>query len=123
MTTKSGTPQWHGDVFDFLRNTALDARNYFSSLRAAYRQNQFGATLGGTPFHKDVALFGDYQGTRLTTDTEDMKACSQLLNRRVVALARFTQDHFSAAGKGCIPTAPDRGRHRSRNRSGLRAPL
>jgi len=67
VTTKSGSPQVHGSVFEFLRNTALDARNYFSQDRAAYRQNQFGGTLGGAPFHfKSLTLFGDYQGTRLT---------------------------------------------------------
>ncbi len=66
VTTKSGTSQLHGSAFEFLRNTALDARNYFSQDRAAYRQNQFGGTVGGTPFHKSVALFTDYQGTRLT---------------------------------------------------------
>lgn len=67
VTTKSGSPQVHGSVFEFLRNTALDARNYFSQDRAAYRQNQFGGTLGGAPFpFKSVTLFGDYQGTRLT---------------------------------------------------------
>ncbi len=66
VVTKSGTAQLHGSAFEFLRNTALDARNYFSQDRAAYRQNQFGGTVGGTPFHRDIALFGDYQGTRLT---------------------------------------------------------
>jgi hypothetical protein len=66
VTTKSGTAQVHGSAFDFLRNTALDARNYFSAQRAAYRQNQFGGTLGSEPFHKKVTLFADYQGTRLT---------------------------------------------------------
>jgi hypothetical protein len=74
VTTKAGAAQWHGSVFDFLRNTALDGRNYFSDQRAAYRQNQFGGTIGGTPFHKSVALFADYQGTRLTEgiDTGDI---------------------------------------------------
>ena len=67
VVTKAGTAKWHGSAFEFLRNTALDARNYFSQDRAAYRQNQFGGTLGGEPFHwKSLALFGDYQGTRLT---------------------------------------------------------
>lgn len=66
VTTKAGTANLHGSAFEFLRNTALDARNYFSQERAAYRQNQFGGTLGGAPFHKSLALFGDYQGTRLT---------------------------------------------------------
>jgi hypothetical protein len=66
VVTKAGEAQMHGSVFDFLRNTALDARNYFSADRAAYRQNQFGGTLGGAPFHRGVTVFGDYQGTRLT---------------------------------------------------------
>ncbi len=66
VITKSGTAQLHGSAFEFLRNTALDARNYFSQDRAAYRQNQFGGTVGGTPFHKSLAVFADYQGTRLT---------------------------------------------------------
>ncbi len=67
VITKAGTAHLHGSVFEFLRNTALDARNYFSQDRAAYRQNQFGGTLGGAPFHsKSLTLFGDYQGTRLT---------------------------------------------------------
>lgn len=67
VVTKAGTTQLHGSVFEFLRNTALDARNYFSQERAAYRQNQFGGTLGGAPFRsKSFTLFGDYQGTRLT---------------------------------------------------------
>jgi hypothetical protein len=66
VTTKSGTGQVHGSAFEFLRNTALDARNYYSQERAAYRQNQFGGTMGGAVAHKSVMLFADYQGTRLT---------------------------------------------------------
>jgi Carboxypeptidase regulatory-like domain/TonB dependent receptor len=67
VATKAGTANLHGSAFEFLRNTAFDARNYFSQERAAYRQNQFGGTLGGTPFHgKGLTLFGDYQGTQLT---------------------------------------------------------
>jgi hypothetical protein len=78
VVTKSGTAQMHGSAFEFLRNTALDARNYFSQDRAAYRQNQFGGTLGGAPFHKSVMLFGDYQSTRLTEgiDTGDISVPS-----------------------------------------------
>ena len=66
VETKSGTNQLHGSAFDFVRNTALDARNYFSATRATYDQNQFGGTLGG-PIKKDkLFFFIDYQGTRLT---------------------------------------------------------
>lgn len=74
VTTKSGTSQLHGSAFEFLRNTALDARNYFSSDRAAYRQNQFGGAVGGPAFHTGLHWFADYQGTRLTEgiDTGDI---------------------------------------------------
>ena len=47
VVTKSGGNGLHGSAFDFLRNTDLDARNYFSPTRGAYRQNQFGGTVGG----------------------------------------------------------------------------
>jgi hypothetical protein len=70
VTTKSGTNEFHGSVFDFLRNTNLDARNYFSSDRARYDQSQFGGTLGG-PIKKEKSFFFvDYQGTRMTEGVE-----------------------------------------------------
>jgi hypothetical protein len=66
VVTKSGSNMFHGNAFEFLRNTSLDSRNFFASERAAFRQNQFGGTLGG-PVKKDkVFFFGDYQGTRTT---------------------------------------------------------
>ncbi len=66
VVTKSGTNEFHGDVFEFVRNTDLDARNYFSPTRGAFDQNQFGGTFGG-PIRKNRAFFfADYQGTRLT---------------------------------------------------------
>ena len=66
VVTKSGTNQFHGDVFEFLRNTNLDARQYFSPTRGTFNQNQFGGTLGG-PIQRDkLFFFVDYQGTRLT---------------------------------------------------------
>src|SRR5271155_151170 len=66
VVTKSGTNSWHGDVFEFLRNTNFDARNFFSPTRGAFDQNQFGGTVGG-PIRKDkLFFFADYQGTRLT---------------------------------------------------------
>ena len=66
VVTKNGGNEFHGSTFDFLRNTDLDARNYFSPTRGVYRQNQFGGTLGG-PIRRDkVFFFTDYQGTRQT---------------------------------------------------------
>jgi len=66
VLTKSGGDQLHGDAFEFRRNTNLDARNFFSSDRALFRQNQFGGALGGPIKPVRIFLFGDYQGTRMT---------------------------------------------------------
>jgi hypothetical protein len=62
--TKSGANELGGSGFEFLRNTALDARNFFSPERSFYRQNQFGGTVGGPIKKNKVFFFGDYQGTR-----------------------------------------------------------
>jgi hypothetical protein len=64
VVTKSGSNGLHGSAFDFLRNTDLDARNYFSPTRGTYQQNQFGGTMGGPIRHDKVFYFLDYQGTR-----------------------------------------------------------
>jgi len=64
VVTKSGSNTTHGDVFEFFRNTALDARNYYSLERSTFEQNQFGATLGGPVVRSKVFYFVDYQGTR-----------------------------------------------------------
>ena len=66
VTTKSGTDQVHGSGFEFLRNTALDARNYFNADRARYDRNQFGGTLGGPISKNKTFFFADYQGTSMT---------------------------------------------------------
>ena len=68
--TKSGTNQFHGDAFYFLRNDAFDANNYFANAaglpKTALHRNQFGA-VGGGPILKDrLFWFADYQGTRQT---------------------------------------------------------
>ncbi len=66
VVTKSGSNTFHGDGFEFLRNTGLDARNYFSPTRGAFDQNQFGGTFGGPMRRNKIFFFADYQGTRLT---------------------------------------------------------
>jgi hypothetical protein len=78
VVTKSGSNHFHGDAFDFSRNTNLDARNYFSPTRGAFQQNQFGGTFGG-PIRRDkLFFFTDYQGTRQTQgiDTGDISVPS-----------------------------------------------
>jgi hypothetical protein len=66
VVTKSGTNQLHGNLFEFVRSTDLDSKNFFSPDRGAFDQNQFGGTAGG-PIRRDkVFFFADYQGTRST---------------------------------------------------------
>lgn len=67
VTTKSGTNDYHGTAFEFLRNDKLDANDFFNSGRPQppFRQNQYGATFGG-PLVKDrMFYFGSYEGTRI----------------------------------------------------------
>src|SRR6202035_2837375 len=62
--TRSGTNQFHGSVYEFLRNSALDARNFFDTTIPPFKRNQFGATAGG-PIRKDrTFVFADYEGIR-----------------------------------------------------------
>jgi hypothetical protein len=66
--TKSGTNQFHGSAYEFLRNDHLDAANFFENAggikKASFRQNQFGVAAGG-PIRKDkLFVFGDYEGLR-----------------------------------------------------------
>lgn len=65
---KSGTNGYHGDGFEFFRNSALDARNYVedpTTKKASFKQNQFGATIGGPILRNKLFWFGDYQGTTI----------------------------------------------------------
>jgi carboxypeptidase family protein/TonB-dependent receptor-like protein len=67
LTTKSGTNLLHGGGFEFLRNEALNARNYFQlspAPKPEYRRNQFGGTLGGPLVRDRTFFFADYQGQR-----------------------------------------------------------
>ncbi len=64
LTSKAGTNQLHGTVFEFLRNTALDARSYFASKREQFNLNQFGASLGGALEKDKTFFFVDYEAKR-----------------------------------------------------------
>ena len=67
VTTQSGTNTVHGSAFEFLRNSALDTRQYFDKPGSIppYKQNQFGASLGGPIVHNKIFYFADYQGLRI----------------------------------------------------------
>ncbi len=67
---KSGTNDFHGDAYEFLRNEKLDARNAFDEFgRQPYKQNQFGATFGGPIIKNRTFFFGDYEGLRVRQAT------------------------------------------------------
>jgi carboxypeptidase family protein len=62
--TRSGTNSFHGDAYEFLRNSAVDARNFFDGPIPPFKRNQFGGSAGG-PIQKDrTFIFGDYEGLR-----------------------------------------------------------
>jgi hypothetical protein len=66
--TRSGTNQFHGSAYEFLRNSALDAADFFENAnglkKAAFRRNQFGGSAGGPIWKDKIFVFGDYEGLR-----------------------------------------------------------
>ena len=82
VVTKSGGNAFHGSGFEFLRNTDLDAKDYFSKERSTFQQNQYGGTLGGPIKRNKLFFFGDYQGqhTKQGQDT-GVVAVPSLANR------------------------------------------
>lgn len=70
VATKAGGDRLHGSAFEFMRNTALDSRNYFATDRASYDRHQFGGTLGGPIQRGKSYFFLDYQGTQMTQGQE-----------------------------------------------------
>src|SRR3989449_1570835 len=71
VITKSGTNNYHGDIFEFLRNSVFNARNFFAPFnlkdngRDQLKRNQFGGTVGGPIVHDKTFFFAGFQGTRL----------------------------------------------------------
>src|SRR5438552_8509422 len=72
LVTKSGTNEFHGNLFEFVRNGKFNARNAFATRRDTLKRNQFGGTIGG-PIKKDrVFFFAGYQGTTIRQDPMDI---------------------------------------------------
>jgi len=67
VVTKSGTNRLHGDLFEFVRNGAFNARNFFAATQDSLRRNQFGGTIGGPVKRDRIFFFAGYQGTRERT--------------------------------------------------------
>ncbi len=90
---KSGTNEYHGDLFEFLRNGDMNARNFFASARDSLKRNQYGGTFGGPIMRNKLFFFVGYQGTRTRSDPADRTA--------FVPTAQMLRGDFS----GC-PTFP-----------------
>ena len=70
VVTKSGTNRFHGSAFEFLRNSFMDAKNFFDDPTAPippFKRNEFGGSFGGPIVHDRTFFFADYQGRRIRT--------------------------------------------------------
>ena len=74
LVTKSGTNQFHGDAFEFVRNDLFNARNYFATTNSTLKRNQFGGTIGGPFVSNKLFFFGGYQGTTVRQDPSNARA-------------------------------------------------
>lgn len=96
LTTKSGTNELHGTVFEFLRNEALNARNLFAPATAAnprkpvFRRNQYGFAVGGPVIHNKTFFFADYQGMR--------QSIGRVLTSNVPTVAQRNGDFSASLG-------------------------
>ena len=106
LVTKGGSNQLHGTLFEFLRNDALNANDYFLNQqhepRAALKQNQFGGSLGGHIVRDRLFYFGSYQGTRQRNGLGAGSCIS------TVFLPPFTNDR-SPAALGAMFSGPSAG--------------
>src|SRR5579864_107024 len=64
IVTKQGTNEFHGSMYEFLRNTVFDTRNYFAKTIPAFQRNEFGATFGGPVLKNKAFFFGEWAGLR-----------------------------------------------------------
>jgi hypothetical protein len=90
VVTKSGGNAFHGNVYDFLRNKALNSKGYFEPSKAKYNQNQFGGTIGGPIRKNQTFFFASFEGNRLRQGQSGG-------NVNVPTVAERTGD-FSASG-------------------------
>ena len=107
VNTKSGSNQFHGSLFEYLRNKKMDARNFFDKVgKSPLRLNQFGGSLGG-PIKKDKAFFfAYYEGYRLRSNINIVEAApSAAAKERAVPAVAPLVDAFHGPGSVLLPGA------------------
>jgi len=111
VVTTSGTNQWHGSAFEYLRNNKLDARNFYSSTEGAppFKRNQFGGSLGGPIVRDKMFIFGTYEGfrERLNDDTTAIVPSARARQGLIPCyLANLTDTAAACPDRGAYVTAP-----------------
>jgi hypothetical protein len=92
--TKSGTNQWHGDLFEFIRNGDVNAINYFAPRQDSLKRNQFGGTFGGHIIRDKLFFFGGFQQSNIRQDPSATTAY-------VPTAAALTGNFTTLDGAGC----------------------
>jgi hypothetical protein len=95
VVTKSGANAFHGDLFEFIRNGDVNARNFFAATHDSLKRNQYGGTLGGKIIKDKLFFFGGYQGTRNRQDPPQTISY-------VPTAATLAGDFSAFDGAGCI---------------------
>jgi hypothetical protein len=90
LVTRSGTNQFHGLLFEYLRNEVFDARDFFATAKPALRQNQFGGTFSGPIFKDKTFFFFSYEGQRLRLPQSGVYQVPSLRLRQIAAPALKT---------------------------------
>ena len=94
VVTKSGTNQWHGNLFEFIRNGDVNAINYFAPRQDSLKRNQFGGTLGGKIIRDKLFFFGGFQQSNIRQDPSSSSAF-------VPTAAALAGDFSALDGPGC----------------------
>src|SRR5215510_4548547 len=104
--TKSGTNEFHGNLFEFLRNGALNARDFFATQRDSLKRNQFGGVLGGPIVKNKLFFFGGYQGTIQRSDPNFNTGYVPTPAMLQGDFTAFASDACQGPGKGKTLPAP-----------------
>ena len=111
MATRSGTNDWHGGLFEFMRNGDFDAGNWSNHRQDTYRRNQFGGYVGGPAVKNKLFFFFNYQGTVVvggpgTSSNSTTTPTQQMMNGDFSGLIDYAQAHSSNCGSGYnVPAA------------------
>jgi len=101
MATKSGSNQWHGGLFEFMRNGDFDAANWSNHVQDTFRRNQFGGYVGGPALKDKLFFFFNYQGTVVVggpgfSNNATTTPTTQMLNGDFSGIATYDNAHNTA---------------------------